>query len=178
MTGNAPTDKKISELYGLIEEMEIAMMTTEQADGRLVTRPMATQTQAGIGDLYFVTDIGSQKVGDLRQNPKINLGYLNTSNYEWVSVSGTATISQDRAKIKELYQPDWKAWFGDEGGAKDGGPDDPRLALIIVDADSVRYLKAKHSKPVALFQIAKGMVTGDTPDLGREESMSDSELPR
>lgn len=178
MTENAPSTKKVEELYSLIEEMETAMMTTQQADGQMVTRPMATQTQAGIGDLYFVTDIDSKKVEDLRQNPQINLGYLNTSNYEWVSVTGTATISQDRAKIKELYQPDWKAWFGDEGGAKDGSSDDPRLALIVVDANNVRYLKAKHSKPVALFQIAKGMVTGTQPDLGREEQLGDGELPR
>lgn len=38
----------------------------------------------------------------------------------------------------------WKAWFGDEGGARDCGPDDPRLALILVDAtdasvDVLRY---------------------------------------
>ena len=174
----APATKKIDELYGLIEQMEIAMMTTEQADGRLVTRPMATQTQAGIGDLYFVTDIDSQKVSDLRQNPKINLGYLDTGSYEWVSVSGTAVISQDRAKIEELYQPDWKAWFGDEGGARDGGPQDPRLALIVVDAASVRYSKALNSKPVMFVKYAAGMVTGEMPELSREERLGDGELPR
>ncbi len=178
MSSSLPTEKKVSELYELIEEMEIAMMTTQRADGSMVTRPMATQTQAGVGDLYFVTDIGSDKVKELQANPNISLGYYNTRNYQWVSVSGSAQISQDRAKIKELYQPDWKAWFGDEGGDKNGGPDDPRLALIIVDAANVRYMKAKHSMPVTLFQIAKGMVTGDTPDLGREEQLSDSELPR
>jgi hypothetical protein len=37
-------------------------------------------------------------------------------------------------------------------------------------------MKAKHSKPVTLFEIAKGMVTGDTPDLGREERLSEEEL--
>lgn len=95
-----------------------------------------------------------------------------------MTVAGRATVSQDRAKIRELYLPDWRAWFGDEGGAEDGGPDDPRLALIVVDAESVRYLRAKHSKPVARFQIAKGRVTGEQPDLGRTETPSDAELPR
>ncbi len=177
MAQTTPTDKKIDELYDLIGDMEIAMMTTRLPDGSLVTRPMATQTQAGIGDLYFVTDINSDKVRELKQNDDVNLGYLDNGSYEWVSVSGKATISQDRAKIKSLYQPDWKAWFEDEGGAKDGTPDDPRLALIVVDANRVRYMKAKHSKPVTLFEIAKGMLTGGTPDLGREESLGDSELP-
>ena len=173
-----PTDKKIEELYELIEEMEIAMMSTQRADGAIVTRPMATQTQAGIGDLYFVTDINSNKVKELRGNPQVNLGYLNDRNYEWVSASGVATISQDREKIKELYQPDWKGWFGDEGGQKDGGPDDPRLALIVVDVESVRYMVAKHALPMTLFHVAKGIITGEAPDLGREESLKNAELPR
>ena len=170
--------KKIDELYALIEDMEIAMMTTRAPGGQLRTRPMATQTQAGIGDLYFVTDIYSDKVAELRHDPHVNLGYYSASTYEWVSVSGVAEISQDRAKIRELYQPDWRAWFGDEGGERDGGPDDPRLALIVVDCEAVRYSKAKRARPVALFEYVKGMATGTQPDLSREERLGDAELPR
>jgi general stress protein 26 len=33
----------VDELYDLIEDIEIAMMTTRRPDGRLVSRPMATQ---------------------------------------------------------------------------------------------------------------------------------------
>ena len=79
-------------------------------------------------------------------------------------------------KIHELYEPDWKAWFGDEGGERDGGPDDPRLALIVVDAEAVHYMKAKHGKARTLFEIAKGMATGSEPDIGREEHLSGREL--
>jgi hypothetical protein len=43
---------------------------------------------------------------------------------EGVSVSGTATISQNRLAIRELYQRDWKAWSGDQGGA---GAEVPRI---------------------------------------------------
>ncbi len=58
----------------------------------------------------------------------LNLAYYKDRMREWVSVSGTATSSQDRRAIRELYRKDWKAWFGDEGGERDGGPDDPRLS--------------------------------------------------
>jgi general stress protein 26 len=34
---------------------------------------------------------------------------------EWISVSGLATISRDRQKIRELYAPDWKMWFPGRG---------------------------------------------------------------
>lgn len=175
-SSSTPTAKKIDELYDLIAEMEIALLTTRRSDGRLVTRPMATQERDPGADLWFVTSIETHKIEEIQHDPNVSVGYYNPGTSEWVSVSGTATISQDRAKIKDLYKPDWKAWFGDEGGERDGGPDDPRLALLAIDADSVHYMKAKHSKPVTLFEIARGMITGDEPDLGREEHLSGADL--
>ena len=173
---DTPTDKKLQELYELIDGMEIALLTTRRADGLLVTRPMATQKQEPHADLWFVTSIETHKVEELEADPHVNLGYYDSSSREWVSVSGVATVSQDRAKIHELYQPDWKAWFGDEGGARDGGPDDPRLALIYVDARAVHYLKSKYAKPRILFELAKGFVTGQAADVGREEHLEGGEL--
>ena len=176
MADPTPTDKKLDELYALIEDMEIALMTTRRPDGHLVTRPMATQDQGPLADLWFVTNIETDKIDELEHDPNVCLGYYDDGTKEWVSVSGTAAVTQDRAKIHELYAPDWKAWFGDEGGERDGGPDDPRLALIEVDAHTVHYMKAKHTMPVTLFEIAKGVVTGERPDLGREEHLSSEDL--
>jgi hypothetical protein len=45
-----------------------------------------------------------------------------------------------------------------------------------VDAAAVHYMKAKHSRPVALFEIARGLVTGSEPDIGREEHLEGYEL--
>src|SRR5215216_633474 len=99
--------KKIDELYELIEDIGTAMFTTRRNDGRLMSRPMATQKRNPIADLWFVTDVESHKLEELEYDSNVNLGYFDTKTREWVSVSGTATISTDRAKIRELYQPDW-----------------------------------------------------------------------
>lgn len=176
MSEATPTEKKLDELYELIEDMEIALMTTRRADGLLVTRPMATQQHNPTADLWFVTNIETWKVDELRNDPNVNLGYYNNSTREWVSVSGVATISQDRAKIRELHQPDWKIWFSDQGGDRNGGPEDPRLALILVEAQAVHYMKAKYSRPRALFEYVRGMMTGTDPDIGREEHLEGDEL--
>lgn len=170
------TQQKIEELYELIGDIEIAMMTTRRPDGQLVTRPMATQKRKPFADLWFVTSIETHKVDELQADPNVSLGYYDAGTKEWVSVSGSATISQDRDLIRELHQPDWTMWFEEEGGSKDGGPDDPRLALILVDAISVHYMKAKHSRPRMLFEYVKGLATGEAPDLGREEHLTKSEL--
>lgn len=165
MAESAPsTEKKIEELYGLIDDINIAMFTTRRPHGQLVSRPMSTQKRNSVADLWFVTDIESHKVDELEQEPEVNLGYF--KSYEWVSVSGTARVSTDRALIRQLYQPDWKAWFGEIDEVRNGGPDDPRLALILVDASTVVYQKQEKPKPVVLFEVLKGMVTGNRPETG------------
>ena len=175
---DAPLGKKLKDLYDLIEGIEIAMFTTRRPDGQMVSRPMATQTQAEGTDLWFVTDIESNKLDELESDPNVNLSYYKDRTREWVSVSGTATISQDRPAIRELYQKDWKAWFGDQGGDRDGGPEDPRLALILVDVQSVVYLKVDKPAPAVLFEVAKGMLTGTPPNVGAERRLSGAEIDR
>jgi general stress protein 26 len=164
--------KQLDELYTLIEKIEVAMLTTRRPDGRLVSRPMATQEREPVADLWYVTDIESNKLDELEHDPNVNLGFFDTGSWEWVSVSGTARVSTDREQIRALYQPDWKAWFGEVDDVRDGGPDDPRLALILVTADTVIYMKREKSKPVVLFEIAKGMVTGEQPEIGEVKHVS------
>jgi general stress protein 26 len=112
----------------------------------------------------------------LQSDSHVNLAYYNAKSREWVSVAGTAIVTQDREMIRELYKPDWKAWFGDEGGERDGGPDDPRLALVLVEAQTVEYLVVNKPRPVVLFEVAKSLLTGTTPKLGEERSLNEREL--
>jgi general stress protein 26 len=176
MTETPSLTKKLDDLYDLIEGIEISMFTTRRPDGHLVSRPMATQQPTQGSDLWFVTDVESHKLEELEFDPHVNLAYYRDRTREWVSVSGTATISRDRRAIHELYRPDWKAWFGDQGGVRDGGPDDPRLALILVDVELVTYLKVDKPRPVVLFEVVKGMMTGSPPDVGEERRLSGSEV--
>jgi general stress protein 26 len=170
------TEKKLDELYKLIDGIEIAMFTTRRADGNLVSRPMATQERVTGTDLWFVTDISSHKLDELENDPHVNLAYYNTKSREWVSVAGIAQITQDRNLIKELYKPDWKAWFGDEGGDRDGSANDPRLALVSVEAQSVEYMVTNKPRPMVLFEVAKGIVTGTPPNVGEQRSLTEREL--
>jgi general stress protein 26 len=169
-------EQNLKDLYDLIDGIEIAMFTTRRPDGHLVSRPMATQTQAEGADLWFATDLESHKLDELEFDPHVNLAYYRDRTREWVSVSGIGTVSRDRKAIHELYRADWKAWFGDQGGARDGGPDDPRIGLILVDVHSVTYLKLDKPRPVVLFEVAKGMVTGTPPNLGEPKRVEGAEL--
>ena len=70
------------------------MFTTRRLDGRLVSRPMATQERGERADFWFVTDGESHKLDELQHDPHVNLSYYRDRTREWVSVSGTARVSQ------------------------------------------------------------------------------------
>lgn len=177
---DAPTGKKIEELYRLIDGMEVAMFTTRRPDGQLVSRPMAVQGHdAALGaDLWFVTDIDTHKLDELQHDPHVNVAFYRNDAREWVSVSGRAHVIRDRAKIRELYSPTWRIWFGDEGGERNGGPEDPRITLIAVEADSVIYMVKDSSAPVVLFEVARGLITGKPAEVGTTRQISGEELHR
>ena len=170
------TEKKLDDLYDLIDGIEVAMMTTRRTDGRLVSRAMQTQERRAQADLWFVTNVADHKIDELAHDPQVNLAYYKDRTREWVSVSGHAILSQDRDLVRGLYKPDWKAWFPDEGGKRDGGPDDPRIALILVEAESVVYSKANKPAPFQLFEIAKAMVTGSAPNVSDVRTVTETEL--
>jgi general stress protein 26 len=163
---SVPTDKKLEQLYELIDGIETAMLTTRTLEGALVSRPMQTQARRPGTDLWFMTSVDSGKIDELIAEPQVNLGYYKDGSREYVSVSGRAHVTQDKGMIHQLYKPDWKAWLGDEGGDRDGGPDDPRIALIEVQAESAYYLKSTQPRLIALFSVAKAILTGNPPKAG------------
>ena len=118
---------ELEKFYALVDEIEIAMMTTRRRDGHLESRAMANQKRAAGADLWFVTAEGTGKLRDLESDPHVNLSYYKDRTREWISVSGVATMSRDRQKIRELYAPDWKAWFPDEGDPRHGTPEASRV---------------------------------------------------
>jgi general stress protein 26 len=154
-------------LYEQIGDLEIAMMTTRRANGHLESRAMATQKRAPGADLWFVTAESTGAARDLQNDPHINLAFYKDRTREWISVSAMATLSRDRSKIHELYASDWAMWFPDEGDPRHGTPDDPRLVLIAAEIHAAVFLKLDKPQPVVLFELAKGRLTHDEPDLGQ-----------
>ena len=165
---------ELESLYRMIEKLDTAMMTTRRPDGHLESRAMANQKHASGADLWFVAAEGTAKLRDLEFDPKINLGYYNPDTKEWVSVSGVARVSRDRQKIHELYMPDWAMWFPKEGDPRHGTADDPRMVLIGVDVHAAVYLEVNKPKPVVLYQLVKGWLTGAEPKLGEMHEVGKS----
>jgi general stress protein 26 len=148
-TGDSP----VAKIAGLIKGVKFAMLTTRHPDGTLHSRPMATQEVKFDGDLWFFTGYGTEKVQELKQSPEVNVSFAQPDDNVYVSVSGQAEVVRDPQKIKELWNPIYKAWFPK-------GLDDPDLCLLKVSATQGEYWDSPSSKMVQLVGFLKATATG------------------
>lgn len=159
------------DLYDLIMDIDVAMMTTVAPDGGLVSRPMSTIQRDRDGHLWFMTSLETEKVDEIASDARVNLAYYDSGSRAWVSVSGLARVTADRKRIHDLYSPTWKIWLGDEGGVRDGGPDDPRIILLDVTIESAIYFEP-NAKPRQIYELVKAAITGDRPELGETHELT------
>ncbi len=164
MDNKAETNEGVKKLGELIKDIEFAMLTTAEADGTLRSRPMATQQVEFDGDLYFFTRADTPKVDEIEREHHVNVSYAEPKDQRYVSVSGTARLSRDQAKIEELWSPILKAWFPE-------GLDDPQLALLKVTVSQAEYWDTPSSKMVQLAGFVKAMVTGESYKPGEHEKL-------
>jgi general stress protein 26 len=148
--------KKISEL---IKDVRICMMTTAAADGSFDARPMATQKTEFDGTVWFLTRHESGKVSEIESDSHVSLMYASPSDSTYVTAKGKATISRDKARIHELWNPMYKAWFPE-------GEDDPQIAVVKVDVTEAQYWEASSSKLVVGIKYLAAAVTGGKVDVG------------
>ncbi|KXS21118.1 bli-3 protein, partial [Gonapodya prolifera JEL478] len=169
--------KKLDDLYQLIDGIDVCMFTTRSSSGELASRPMATQARIAGADLWFAANNLTNKFDDLSFDNHVNLGYFRQNNRDWVSVSGTATKVDDREMIRKLWNTNIATWFNDLGdNVHDGGPDDPRISLIFVQATSVHYAIQDRTTPLVLWELAKGAVTGNVPKVQAIRQLDASDL--
>ena len=145
-------------LNHLIQEFDTAMMTTLGRDGHMHSRPMATQKPQPDSPIWFVTAMETAKIEDLEKDPRVNLAYYNPGNRAWVSLAGHVRLDQNKARIKQLWQEDWKIWFPD-------GPEQPGLVLIHVIPDTATYWEPEHGRIGTMVEMAKAYVNGEEPKI-------------
>ena len=157
---NKTHDEKIEKLGELIKDIDIAMLTTVDEDGSLRSRPMGTQQVEFDGDLWFITAIDTGKADEILRENRVNVSYAKPDDHRYVSVSGTAVLINDKAKIDELWSPIYKAYFPE-------GKDDPRLRLI-----KVRVEKAEYWESLGLISTIIGFTQAM---LGKESDIAENE---
>ncbi|WEK60922.1 MAG: pyridoxamine 5'-phosphate oxidase family protein [Candidatus Microbacterium colombiense] len=155
MTDTTPV-QRVAEL---IKDFRFAMLTTRNAEDRLVAHPLTVQDAEFDGDLWFLVSKGATFVTDLRADKRVGVSL--SSNDAWVSLSGTAGLVDDRAKVHELWSPTVEAWFTN-------GPDDPDVGLLKFSAESAEYWDSPGGRIASIFSFVKSKITGEPLDAENE----------
>ncbi len=153
----------IKKLQELTEDIDFCMLTTMDG-GYLRSRPMSTQQSELNGTLWFFTSDQTHKVEEIEKDNRVNCAYAAPDNDRYVSVSGRAAISKDRAKMEERWSEVLKAWFP-------GGLDSPDLCLLKVVVEQAEYWDSPSGKIVELLGFVKALATGEEFNPGENEKI-------
>jgi len=151
----AEAGQKIKEL---VEKNSTCFFCTRIKSGEsLDTRPMSVQKLETNGTFWFLSASDSHKNADIAKDNRVQLLFQGSEHSDFLSIYGEATISTDKAKIKELWEPILKTWFTE-------GIDDPRITVIKVRTLEGYYWDNKHGDAVAFVKMAAGALIGQTLD--------------
>jgi general stress protein 26 len=156
--------EQFKKIHELIKDIRVAMLMTEGSDGKLHSRPMATQEAEFDGNIWFLSRQSSGKVTDIQHQAQVNLAYSD-GKHTFVTLSGKAEIQKDREKIDELWNPLYKAWFPE-------GKDDPEVTVIKVQVEDAEYWEAPANAIVRNVKMLSAAITGGNVSVGEHDKVS------
>jgi len=146
--------QQLDKLHSLIKDIRTGILLTHNGSNKIQGRPMATAGIDEDGTIWYFTNEFSGKAHDIENNSDVYITYSDASSNSYVTISGTASIENDKQKMEELYTPAVKVWFPQ-------GLEDPKLALLKVQPIEAEYWDNSSSKIVILFHMLKSVITGD-----------------
>ena len=149
-------------IWKMIKDIQVGMLVT--LDGEMPrARPMHLVQKEYDGKLWFFTRRSAEKVSETNRDHDVCLSFSDQDKGVYVSLSGTANLTDDRELIEKYWNPFVAAWFTD-------GKDDPDIALLEIDVQMGEHWKATENKAFQLYEFAKANVKKDaTPNIGENE---------
>lgn len=121
--------------------------------------PMSHNADRKGRTLWFVAARGTDPVA-AAEGGQVAAAYIvaDASRGLYAHVNGTLALSDNRAKLDEIWNVVASSWF-------EGGKDDPDLRLLAFNITGAEVWTTG-SGVNFLFQVAKAQVTGAEPDMG------------
>jgi general stress protein 26 len=148
--------------WELMEKIGFAMLVTRDGE-RLRARPMAAYVDRNAQAVFFLSDARQHKDDEIRQNPQVNLSFADAGEQKYVSVSGTASVSNDRAKIQQLFTTTAKAWWD--------SADDPNIRVLTFTPEEAEFWDSPGTV-ISYVKMAAAAMTGSRPDIGTNRKVA------
>lgn len=157
---NANDDER--KVWKLMEDIGTCMLVTKSGEG-LRSRPVAAYAKREDDTIYVLTDVNGHKDDEIAADPTVNLSFAHPGSNSYVSLTGKAAVTNDRSKIKELWNVWAKAWWE--------GPEDPRIRLLKIEPLAAEYWDSP-GKLIAGAIMAFNAVTGRKADVGENRKVA------
>lgn len=148
--------------WDLMKRIGFAMLVTRDGD-KLRARPMSAQTDRDANMIYMLTDVRRHKDDEIARNPNVNLSFADAGDQTYVSVTGTAAVSNDRARIRELFSLGARAWWD--------SAEDPNIRVLKVTPDEAEYWDSPGTV-ISYVKMAAAAVTNTRPSLGDNKKVT------
>ncbi|CAG7850661.1 SubName: Full=Related to BLI-3 blue-light-inducible Bli-3 protein {ECO:0000313/EMBL:CCA68312.1} [Serendipita indica DSM 11827] len=172
-------DSKVETLGKILKAARFCMMTTLSTDGsELHSRCMYPASTENL-QFQFVANKVSYKFEELNKNNLIHLSFLDSNSTSWASITGHATVTNDPELVKKLWSPTLSGYFADlQDGVHNSTPSDPRISIITVKTQSVRYWYSTQGAVSHALDTARAAVTGKLTVPGELYTLSSQEIQK
>lgn len=151
-------------LWEMIKPLKYGMLSTYDKN-RIRSRPMALTQDEFNGHLFFFTRDDTHKVEEINDKHEVGLSFASPDDKTYVSLSGNAYLTRDQKLIEKYWNPMLNAYFPE-------GKEDPHLALMRIEIDACEYWDSDKGRMSELFELAKGFIKKEQPDLGQHGQMN------
>lgn len=149
-------------VWKMIHHTKTCMFVTHDGEG-LEGRPFTAFADQDAGKIYFMTGADGTAVKQVEADERVFLTFGDKAKNDFVTIEGDGVVTNDRAKIEELWNP-WAEAFFD-------GPEDPNIRIISVAPDRARYWEAPNAV-AATFAMLGGVISGKPPEMGKQRETS------
>lgn len=151
---NLNAEEGLKKLKQLVDDIDICLFCTDlKTDEGATCRPMSRQEVDEHGNIWFFSEIHSDKNKAILKNNAVQLFFSHPGKNSYLVVNGSAEIIIDRDKIKALWSPVAKAWFTK-------GKEDPDISLLKVIPSSAYYWDTEGNKMVNILKFLASVATG------------------
>ncbi len=145
------------------EKAGVCMLTTSEAGGRIVSRPMAIQEIESDHSIWFITRVSTEKVQEAAGGQSVNV--VVAEKGFWASISGTASVVQDIERKRRYWSKATEAFFGDSG------PEDSDIVLLKVTPETGEYWDSP-GLPATVVEVVKGLISDEPAEPGQSNTVA------
>ncbi len=152
----------VDRAWDLMESERFCMLSTWNGQA-LRSRPMGAFVRRKENAIWFFTDQRAHKDDEIRAFAQVNLAFADPDRQTYVAVSGSAQLSDDRAKIRELWSIPTRFWWD--------SAEDPNIRLIKVTPRTAEFWDGPGNL-LGSLTVAFGVLTGTHPHVGERKNVT------